>query len=103
MPKAKLTAALYVLVVFSSGAIFGAVAHRLYMVKTVLGTDVIPQQRRNPLPEWRKHFVDDMRTKVRIDDQQVTALQQLLDQMDEQGRQVHAQRHSEDQARQAEF
>jgi succinate dehydrogenase flavin-adding protein (antitoxin of CptAB toxin-antitoxin module) len=102
MPKTKLTAALYLLLVFLSGAMVGAVAHRLYMVKTVLSTGVNPTPRRPSPAEWRKQFLADMQTKVKIDDRQLVELQHLLDQTDEEFRQLHAQRKPEDQRRRAE-
>lgn len=99
MPKAKLTAAVYLLIVFSSGIMVGAVAHRLYMVKTVLSTE--PPPRRGPA-EWRRHFIEDMKTKVKLDDQQLVNLQQILDQMDEEFKQLHAGRKTEDTKRRSE-
>jgi len=99
MPKAKLTAAAYLLVVFSSGAMVGAVAHRLYMVKTVLSTEPnLPPRRLGPA-EWRKHLIDEMKTKVKVDAQQLVTLQQILDQTDEEFRQIHAGRKAEDSRR----
>ncbi|HEY2015441.1 MAG TPA: hypothetical protein VGH38_18175 [Bryobacteraceae bacterium] len=102
MPKAKLTTAIYLLLVFSSGVMVGAVAHRLYMVKTVLGTDANPVMHRLGPAEWRKQFIDDMRTKVKMDDRQLVALQQILDQTDEELRQIHAGRKDEDARRRTE-
>lgn len=102
MPKAKYTAGLYLLLVFLSGAMVGAFVHRLYMVKTVLSTGVIPAPRRPSPAEWRKHFLDDMHTKVKLDEQQLTELQHLLDRTDEEFRQLHAKRKPEDQRRRTE-
>lgn len=102
MPRAKLTAAAYLLLVFLSGAMVGAFGHRLYMVRTVLSTDVSPSPRRLGPAEWRKHIVDEMRTKVKLDDQQIASLQQIFDQTDAEFRDLHAQRKPEDQKRNAE-
>jgi len=104
MPKAKVTAAAYLLLVFGSGVLVGAVAHRLYMVKTVLSNEGNPQPPRREGPaEWRKHFMSDLQTKVKLDDDQVTKVHQILDDTDQDLRQVHAKRHAEDQAAQAEL
>jgi hypothetical protein len=100
MPKAKFTAVAYLLIVFCSGAMLGAVAHRLYMVKTVLSTE--PPPRRQSLAEWRKHLIDDMQSRVKLDNQQIVALQQILDQTDSEFRQLHAGRKAEDTKRRAE-
>jgi hypothetical protein len=99
MPKAKYTAAVYLLLVFLSGAMVGAFVHRLYMVKTVLSLDSTNPAPRRPSPmEWRKHFLADMHTNVKLDDRQLAELQQLLDRTDEEFHQLHAKRKQEDQA-----
>jgi len=79
MPKSKLSAFLTLLLVFASGAVLGAVAHRLYMVNTVLsGLGNAP---RRPTPEeMRKRQIDEMRDKVKMDDSQIAAFNQILDQ-----------------------
>jgi hypothetical protein len=102
MPRAKFTAAAYLLLVFLSGAMVGAFGHRLYMVKTVLSTDVSPVPRRLGPAEWRKHTVDEMRAKVKLDDQQIASLQQIFDQTDAEIRDLHAKRKPEDQRRNVE-
>src|SRR2546423_14209478 len=102
MPKAKLTAALYLLVVFLSGAMVGAFVHRLYMVKTVLSTSIDPAPRRLGPADWRKHFINDMKSKVKVDEQQVTQLGQIFDQSIDDMGELHAKRKPEDQRRRAE-
>jgi len=75
MPK-RFSAALSVLLVFLSGALVGALAYRAYMINPNRAA-AAPRQ---PGPEdWRKRYVDDMRTKVQVDDQQVVQLEQILD------------------------
>jgi hypothetical protein len=78
MPKYKLSAVLSLLLVFLSGSVLGAVAYRLYAVDA---SPVVArkQPKMNP-EEFRKHYVEEFRTKVKMDDQQVAALQQILDQ-----------------------
>src|SRR5262245_45938916 len=80
MPKYKLSAVLSLLVVFLSGSVLGAVAYRLYAVNAVQGVDVGRKQGKMSPEELRKHYVEEFRTKVKADDQQIAALQQILDQ-----------------------
>ena len=73
--KRSLAVPLYVLMVFLSGTLVGAVGYRLYSAKTVTAT-VAPK----PKPEeWRKHVVDDMRTRLKLSDEQVGKLQAAFD------------------------
>jgi hypothetical protein len=77
MPKSKLSAFLTLLLVFASGAVLGAVAHRLYVVNTVSGVGV-PKR---PSPEeFRKRQVSEMRDRVKMDDAQVAKYNEILDQ-----------------------
>jgi hypothetical protein len=62
--------------VFASGAVVGAVGHRLYMVNTVLSGTT-----KRPSPEeFRKRQVDEMRDRIKLDDTQLASLNQILDQ-----------------------
>lgn len=75
MPK-RFSAALSLLLVFLSGALVGVLAHRAYTLNP--NRFVAPQ--RQPGPEdFRKRYVDDMRARVQLDDQQVVQLEQILD------------------------
>jgi hypothetical protein len=59
----------------------GAVGYRLYAVSSVRSVDVGPAPPKRPSPEeFRKHYVEEFRTKVKMDEQQVAALQKILDQ-----------------------
>lgn len=80
MPRYKLTAVLSMLLVFLSGSVLGAVAYRLYAVSAVQSVDVARKQPKMSPDEFRKHYVEEFRTKVKMDDQQLAALQQILDQ-----------------------
>jgi hypothetical protein len=79
MPKYKLSAVLSLLLVFLSGSVLGAVAYRLYAVNSVQGVDPARKQPKVTPEEFRKHYVEEFRSKVKMDDQQVAALQQILD------------------------
>ena len=80
MPKYKISAVLSLLVVFLSGSVLGAVAYRLYAVNSVQGVGVTRKQPRLSPEEFRKHYVEEFRTRVKMDERQITALQQILDQ-----------------------
>ena len=75
MLRSKFTAALYLGLVFLSGALVGGFAYRLYSVNTVSAT--VP---RRPDPvEWRKRYMDEMRTQVHTDADQEAQINQILD------------------------
>jgi hypothetical protein len=80
MPKYKLSAVLSLLLVFLSGSVLGAVAYRLYAVNAVQGVDIARKQPKMTPEDLRKHYVEEFRTKVKADDQQIATLQQILDQ-----------------------
>ena len=72
VPKSRLSAGVYLLLVFLSGALVGGFSHRLYMTRSVNAAPRTPD-------EWRKKYVGEMRESVKLDDQQVAQLQQILD------------------------
>jgi hypothetical protein len=75
MPK-RFSAAVSLLLVFLSGALVGVLAHRAY----ILSPNRTASAPRQPGPEdFRKRYVDDMRAKLQLDDQQVVQLEQILD------------------------
>jgi hypothetical protein len=73
--KRSLTVPLYVLLVFLSGTMVGAVSVRLFDARTVAAT---AQPKMKP-DEWRKHVVEDMRTRLKLNDDQVSKLQTAFD------------------------
>jgi hypothetical protein len=74
MLKSRLSAGIYLALVFASGILVGAFAHRLY----VTTKPVAASAQRSP-EEWRKRYVGELRDKVKLDEQQVQRLQQILD------------------------
>jgi uncharacterized membrane protein len=76
--KRSLVIPLYVLLVFLSGAMVGVVSYRLYSAKTVIATQSNTQPKIKP-EEWRKHVVEDMRTRLKLSDEQVGKLQGAFD------------------------
>ncbi len=91
MVKSRSSAILSVALVFLSGALVGAVANRLYMVNTVSSnyTTLPPRPPdRNP-EDVRRHRIAEMRTDVKLDDQQVKELEQIYDRTLEQFKEIH--------------
>src|SRR5689334_7416636 len=77
--KRYLTVPLYVLLVFLSGTMVGAVGYRLYNTRSVNATiQQQPQTKMKP-EEWRRHVVGEMRTRLQLNDEQVGKLQAAFD------------------------
>lgn len=75
MKRSHLQIALYMLIVFLSGSVVGALAHRLYMVKTVTA-----EPRRRTPEEFRRKYIEDMRARLQLNDSQAAKLNEILDQ-----------------------
>ena len=73
--KRSLTVPLYVLLVFLSGVMVGAVSYRLYNARSVTAT---AQPKMKP-EEWRKHVVEEMRARLQLNAEQVDKLQAAFD------------------------
>jgi len=80
MPKSKLSAFLYLLMVFLSGALVGAFSYRLYMVQSVQSSRgaTAPARKADP-EEIRRTIVADMRDKIKLDNAQVEQLNKIFD------------------------
>ena len=74
MKRATLSTALYVTLVFLSGAVMGGFAHRLYMVNTVFSVPVSPKPE-----DVRRKIVEEMRTRLSLTNDQVTQLSAIMD------------------------
>jgi hypothetical protein len=102
MPKSRLSAFLSLILLFSSGALVGAVGHRLYMVNTVVsvgGDAVAPAPPRRPSPEEaRKRNMDDMKQRVHLDDKQIAQLNEIYDQTRDQFEALMKKREADGQA-----
>ncbi len=80
MKRSTTSAALWLLVVFLSGTAVGAVGYRLYTVKRV-SADVVPPapvKRLSP-QEFRQNYMEELRSKLKLDDAQVQKLGAILD------------------------
>ena len=79
MPKSRLSAALSLLLVFLSGGVLGAFTYRLYSISPVhSGRDAGPPRKMSP-EEFRKRYVSDLASAVKLDSEQITALNGVLD------------------------
>ena len=70
MKRTTLATGLYILLVFLSGAVVGAFAHRLYVVGTVVSAKP---------DEVRHHILEEMRTRLSLSDDQVKQLNAIMD------------------------
>src|SRR5437016_3572314 len=73
--KRSLAVPVYVLLVFLSGIMVGAVGYRLYNARSVNAT-VQPKMKPE---EWRRRVVEDMRARLRLNGDQVGKLQAAFD------------------------
>ncbi len=74
MTRKNLPIAFYLLLVFVSGSVVGALAYRTYNPPTARGS-VAP-----PPSEWRRSYIDESRTRLNLTDDQVAKLTAILDQ-----------------------
>ena len=80
MPKSRLSAVLSLLLVFLSGGVLGAFAYRLYSISPVQsGKDAGTPPRKLSPEEWRKKYVSDLASAVKLDSRQIVALNGVLD------------------------
>jgi hypothetical protein len=75
----KLSVPLYVLLVFLSGVLVGGVGYRLYNAGTVGAGVERPGPPRLKPEEYRRKYVEDMRTRLKLNDDQVAKLNAALD------------------------
>jgi hypothetical protein len=98
MPRSRLSAAIYLSLVFLSGALVGGLSYRLYAVNTVNAVNGGGHPPRMNPEEARRHYMDEIRTKVKLDDQQVRQVNQILDETRTQFDQVRQKMNSEGRA-----
>jgi hypothetical protein len=96
MSKSKLSTGLYLLLVFLSGALMGGFSYRLYSVSSVKAITASPSKL-SP-EEFRKRYIEDMRTRVGLDQEQVKHLNQILDETRAQFDEMRGRMKSEGQA-----
>jgi len=74
MPRTRISIALYLILVFASGILVGVVSNRLYATNTA-SANSSPQS----LFEFRKQYLDGMRTRVGVSEDQIVAIKKTLD------------------------
>ena len=81
MPKSRLSAVLSLLLVFLSGGVLGAFTYRLYSISPVQsGKDAGGPPKRPSPEEFRKRYISDITSAVKLDSEQIAALNRVLDQ-----------------------
>jgi len=99
MLKTKTSAVLSLGLVFVSGALVGALAHRAYVVRAASTNSEIP--RKLGPADFRKHVLGEMQTKLKLDAAQAKQLNQFYDQMDVEVHELRTKRDSQNQALQS--
>jgi hypothetical protein len=80
MSKFGLSAVLSALLMFFTGAVLGAFSYRLYSISPVQsGKDASGPAKKLSPEEWRKKYVSDFAAAVKLDKQQIVALNGVLD------------------------
>src|SRR5262245_60073415 len=84
MPKSKYSVFISLILVFASGTLVGAVAHRLYTVNTVASVNPsanVPSHSGKKMDpeEIRRRILAEMREKVQLDDAQIRKVDDIMD------------------------
>jgi len=95
MPKSKISAVIYLGLVFLSGALVGSLSYRLYAMNTVSASSGLPKA--SP-EEFRRHYIEGMRAKVNLDEKQVEQVNQILDETRAQFDQMRAKMRADGEA-----
>src|SRR5665213_3024516 len=74
MPRTRLSAILYLVLVFASGILVGVASTRLYAVKASVPTVPAPRN----MTEFTNRYLDEVKKKVGVDDAQVAAVTKIL-------------------------
>jgi hypothetical protein len=74
MPRTRISIAIYLFLVFASGIMVGLVSYRLYATNTASANNT-PRS----MTEFRKRYLDGMRTKVGASEAQIAAITRELD------------------------
>ncbi|MEX2260863.1 MAG: hypothetical protein WD696_02870 [Bryobacteraceae bacterium] len=86
MRRSGLSTALYVLMVFLSGVVLGGFAHRLYTMNPV---------RANSPDEYRRRYIDQLRSRLNLTDDQTSKVDAVLSETRTRYRQFNAEHKDE--------
>lgn len=75
MPRSRISIALYLVLVFASGILVGVVSNRLYATSTARASTTPPAN----MSEFRKRYLDGMRTRVGASEEQIKQITSTLD------------------------
>jgi hypothetical protein len=98
MPKSRFSAAIYLSLVFLSGVLVGGLSYRLYAVNTVNAVNGGGRPPRLNPEEARRHYMDEIRTKVKLDESQMQQVNQILDETRTQFDQIRQKMNAEGRA-----
>jgi hypothetical protein len=84
MRRSNLSTLLYLVLVFASGMVLGGFANRLYMIKSV---DQAPTSKTRA--QFRKEYLQEMRTRLKLTEPQVAELQSIMQGTDHRLRDMH--------------
>lgn len=73
MTRSRLAIAIYLLLVFLSGVVVGAVGHRFYYREKFT-----PRPRPSP-EEFRRRYMEDLRSRLKLTDEQAQRIDAILD------------------------
>lgn len=74
MQRSNKSIAVYLVLVFGSGAVVGALGHRLYSSQNVSAKGRMP----NP-SEYRRSYLEEAKTRLKLDEDQVKRIDAVLD------------------------
>lgn len=87
MRRSNTATLVYLLVVFASGLVVGGFAVRLYLAKTVTANVTSPAAPSRA--ELNKQYIQDMRTRLRLNDAQVSQLREIMASTDQKMHDMH--------------
>jgi hypothetical protein len=75
LSRSRITIAFYLVLVFASGILVGVESHRLYATTSTARANNSPQN----MSEFRRRYLDGMKTKVGVSDTQLTQINNILE------------------------
>src|SRR5580658_4647386 len=76
LPRSRFTIAVYLVLVFASGILVGVESHRMYATTSTARAKADTPQN---MSEFRRRYLDGMKTKVGVSDTQLAQINNILD------------------------